>query len=424
MATRRIARGRGGSPVPIIILCVLLVGAIALAVVFAMQADKLRQEIEARKADVEAAEKSRRLAETKGQQYQTLMGINYDAMQEEFNKLKDELQKIALLQKADDGAAPRMDTVEDMMLAYAREVAALRTELADRQASLDRAKAESEQHRVDKEKAVTERDEGVKLAQGERDAARDERDTIQKKLDKDTRELNAKVAELEAEKVKLIKDVNHWKKRAEVEGKKVEDKDKQIDELKHPVDVRGSLAGDQAVGEPVDGKVITIEADGETCMIDLGRRDWVQIGMEFSVYDNADPESRKVKGHIQVKKVFDTIAQCRIGQQDKLDPVLPGMVIVNPAFQRGKTLNFVLVEPFREPNVEQLLARYPCKVKKVNPTDTEKLDRDTDYVVTGEGRIKEGVTRPDDSPTVEQAKQYQITVMRESVLLRYLGELD
>ena len=169
---------------------------------------------------------------------------------------------------------------------------------------------------------------------------------------------------------------------------------------------------------------MTIEPDGQTLMIDLGRRDWVQIGMEFKVYDNADPESRKVKGHVQVRKVLDSIAQCKVMEQDKLDPILPGMVIVNPAFQRGKTLNFVLVGGFREANVEQLLSRYPCRVSTVTSSDTKKLNRDTDYVIKGEAHVKPGVTVPDDSPTVEQAKQYQITVMNESTLLRYLGELD
>jgi hypothetical protein len=100
------------------------------------------------------------------------------------------------------------------------------------------------------------------------------------------------------------------------------------------------------------------------------------------------------------------------------------MVIINPAFQSGKTLEFVIIEPFREPNVEQFLARYPCKVKVVTPTDTSKLSRDTDYVITGEGRLREGLTRPDESPIAEQARKLGITVMRENALLRYLGELD
>ena len=425
MATRRIARGRGGSPVPIIILTVLLVGAIALAVVFGMKMNKLQEEMITLNDRVGAAQDRERATELKAQQFKTLVGLNYDAMQESFDKLKKDALEKSMIAGAEEGGPLQLETVADLVEAYAREVQALRAKVNDLDTSLAKAKAAQAQAELDARKVKEETAAEVQRITGERDKARDERDTIQKKLDGTTQTLQAKIGGLEGDKTKLIKDVNHWKKAYEIQKQKVADLLKQIDVLKHPVDIRGPLTGPQAAGEPVDGKVLTLAPDGDTCMIDLGRRDWVQIGMEFRVYDNADPESRTVKGHIQIRKVMDTIAQCKIMEQDKLDPILPGMVLVNPAFQRGKTLNFVLVEPFREPNVEQLLARYPCKVKKVNPTDTETLDRDTDYVITGEGHTgREGITRPEDSPTVDQAKKHQITIMKESTLLRYLGELD
>ena len=418
MATRRIARGRGGSPVPIIILTVLLVGAVALAIVFGMKMSKLQEDIVGHQDDVKTAQQNRRSAEEQAVQFKTLVGLNLDAMQETFDKLKKDAQDTAPIAGLDDAGPLKLDTVAEVVEAYAREVAALRTIVGRLEGEVAEGKQAREQAETDLKNYRKDRDDEVARVKDDAAKARDQRDVAQRKLAAATQKFNADVAALDVEKTKLIKDVNHWKKAHEIQARKVKDLLAQIDELKHPVDIRGPLTGPQAAGEPVDGKVVTIEPDGETVMIDLGRR------MEFKVYDNADPESRKVKGHVQVRKVFDSIAQCKVMEQDKLDPILPGMVIVNPAFRRGKTLHFVLVTPFREPNVEQLLSRYPCRVKKVNPSDTQKLDRETDYVITGEGRIKEGVTRPDESPTVEQAKEWQITVMRESTLLRYLGELD
>lgn len=424
MATRRIARGRGGSPVPIIILSVLLVGAIAVAVVFGMKADKLQtQDIPAMEQERKDALVRERAAIEKLTQYKTLVGLPDESMQAKYDTLKKELLDKAMLEGGEDGGPLRLETVSDLLEAYAREVAKLRTAVDGLETEL--AQAREARKQTEDQMAALKKDHTEEVDRLKAEAARagDERDAAKTQLGQDTQKLKGQIAALEADKSKLNKDVIHWKKRYEIAAQKVKDREKQIDALKHPVDVRGPLTGTVPRGEPVDGKVITIEPDGQHVMIDLGRRDWVQMGMEFSVYDNADPESRKVKGHIQVKKVFDTIAQAKVVEQDELDPILRGMVIVNPAFERGKTLQFVLVTPLHEPNVEQLLARYPCQIKKVSASDTDKLDRDTDYVIVGEGRIKEGVTRPAESPTVEQAKGWGITIMRESALLRYLGEL-
>ncbi|MFW6161937.1 MAG: hypothetical protein ACODAJ_04160 [Planctomycetota bacterium] len=424
MATRRIARGRGGSPVPIIILSVLLVGAIAVAVVFGMKADELEnQRIPAMAEERDQALLRQRAAVEKLTQYKTLVGLADEQMQRKFDTLKDELLEDAMLEGAEDGGPLRLKTVTDLVEAYAREVGELRNTVNSLETEL--AQAREARKQTDEQMAAlkTEHQEEIQRLKAQAAQAADQRDKLQAQLDQTSQKLQAQIASLESDKTKLSKDLNHWQKRYEIASEKTEDLKKQIDTLKHPVDVRGSLVDTGIRGEPVDGKIMTIEPDGQHVMIDLGRQDWVQMGMEFSVYDNADPESREVKGHIQVRKVFDTIAQAKVLEQDELDPILPGMVIVNPAFERGKTLDFVLVTPFREPNVEQLLARYPCRVKKVSPADTDKLDRDTDYVILGEGQLKEGVTRPAESPTTEQAKDWGITVMAESDLLRYLGEL-
>ena len=420
MATRRIARGRGGSPVPIIVLSVLLVGAVGLSIVLGMKTGDLQDQIvEVQKAKQEQVT-LRTESEERFRTYETLVGLRPDAMKETFDKLKKEATDKANIPE-DAAEGPReMKTVRDLVTAYAEEVAQLRSVRKDLQGKLDQAKEERERAKVDRDKTVDEKDQlEARLKKNAADL-RVEKEAVQQELDTTRKKLSGQVAALETEKVTLTKEAAKLKKEVEIGKRTIEDLKKQMEELKHPRETQGSLVGSTAAGEPVDGKIITIEADGKHVMIDLGRRDWVQMGMVFQVYDNAAPDSREVKGEIQVRKVFDTICQCKVMEQDDLDPLLPGMVLVNPAFSRGKTLDFVLVGEFREHNIELLLSRYPCRVAK----DPKKLSRDTDYVVTGQAPAKQGQQRPEDSPLVEQARDWEITVMKETALLRYLGELD
>ena len=428
MATRRIARGRGGSPVPIIILAVLLVGAVGLAIVLGMKTGELNDEIARRDKDVTAQQDRTRRDALEFRKYETLVGLKLDAMSAEFEDLKKALGEKAPLEKKDEGDEPdegdkgeegprKLETVTDLLEAYADRVVVLRDEVKKSDTELAEAKRELEQLRTDKEKTEEEKTVAVKKAKDETDKVRGEKAQIQAQLDKISEKLSAEVETLKGAKTKLNKQANDWKKKYDVLTKKVKDLLVRNEELKKHQETRKALVDGKTVVEPIDGKIITMEADGKHVMINLGRRDWVQVGMEFDVFDNADPESRKVKGHLQVRRVFDVIAQAKVLEQDELDPLLPGMVIANPAFKRGETLRFVLVGKFREGNVEQLLSRYPCRIDK-------DVTRDTDYVVTGQAPTPPGKPRPEDSPEVEKAKTWEITVMKEKALLRYLGELD
>lgn len=425
MATRRIARGRGGSPIPIIILAVLLVGGVGLSIVLGMKTGDLNDEIGRLKAQVLTEQKSTRGAENRVRQLEVLTGLSMGAMKESFDRIKKAALEEADISQGDAGQT-KLDNLHDLIIAYATEVKTLRNEVTRIEGELKEAVRLRAEAGEAQRTAKKENDEKVALVEAASAKVRDAKARIQDEADKAAATLKRQVGLLDGEKTKLIKEVNHWKKTSEVLARTVDQLKKDIVELKDPRTRVGSLVPDEIVaGEPIDGKILTVEPDGTHVTIDLGRRDWVQLGMEFKVYDNSNPDERKVKGHIQVRRVFDTIAQCKVLQQDELDPLLPQMAIVNPAFEKGKNLNFVLLGEFKEPNMEQFLARYPCRVTRMKVDDEgKKLSRETDYVITGEKAPREGELRPEDSDIVAQAKKWKITIMQESTLLRYLGELD
>ncbi len=445
MATRRIARGRGPSPVPIIILVVLVVGLLGSTIVLGLKVGDMQANIEdglrslqgtvqITEAEVQSfarqplraslrvlIERARKKELQRLQKFQTIVGLNPDAAEDEYNLLKQDLEKRGPipLPKGGTQPTPTFTDIRTLLLAYADRTAVLERTVKDLETELAQAKDERDQAKRDAEARAKAKDEQIAALNQTIAQLRREKAELEAKLDKANKELAAQVEALKTQKLQSEKKISALKKEIENLRETIKQKDELIADLRFPKKVVGSLITPREA-EPPDGKVLSVDPDGQFVMVDVGRRDWVAVGMIFQVYDNADPEARKPKGEIQIRAVDDDIARAKVLKQDPVDPILPGMIILNPAFKRGMKLEFVLQGPFRHSRayIERLLSLYRCKI-------AERVTRTTDYVITGEGvSEEEGAVSPEESENVLLAKQYKIPVMKETDLLRYLGEIE
>ena len=418
MATRRIARGRGASPVPIIILSVILVGLLGSTIVLGLKVGDLDDDI---KKGVERELKLRNDATTAQagfRSYETLVGLTLEGARTEFENLKNDMLKKAPLPAFATPENPPVvgkdTTMATLLDAYATRCAGLEKVVAQLEQELGTAKSERETATKDGELNVKAQEEQVVAEKKVSEDLRTKKAEVETTLDTVRKDLTAQVEGLKTEKTNLVKEVKALQKDVKDLKEAVKKKEERIVELLYPRKTLGPLDPTYR-GETVDGKVLTVDADGKHVMVDLGRRDWVEVGMVFSVFDNADPEAQREKGQIQIREVYDDIARAKVIKQDPLDPILPGMLLVNPAFKRGRKLEFVLEGKFSQPGVEQLLGRYPCRI-------VNTVSRTTDYVVVGEGYRDDNTPDPMDSEKVITAKDLKIHVMKEGELLHYLGE--
>jgi len=406
--------------VPVIVLSVLLVGLVAAAIIFGLKAADLEDQLKASQQETDAAKAARRADLEKITGYTQLIGWqDLENVSERYHELKAALQAkdenrplpspygqdrpegafdtvVGLL----EGYADRCFHQEKLVDARTRERDSALAEVKEKTGEIERTRA-TIQEQVDAEKARAEKIQG-------------EKEQIQTQLEGTITQLKADVEKQKGEITKLTGDLNNVRAELEKQQKSNQTLMGQIKDLKNPKANTTPIVGPSAK-ELVDGKIIRVEPDGSHVMIDLGREDWVGMGMVFQVYDRADPETRSLKGRIQIRRLMDTIAQCKVLEQDKMDPILPGMFILNPAFKRGRTVEFVIVGRTLEPNLKRLLQRYPCKV-------TEDLSNTTDYVIRGEAPLRKDDITPEDDPKWAEAKERGITAMRETDLLRYLGE--
>jgi hypothetical protein len=417
MATRRIARGRGGSPVPIIVLTVIVIGLLAATIVLGMKASDLEDVLAATQKEVKG-EKDRHQDDLNAyRKYENLVGLDQAAARADRDKLaKDIEEKLppddrARLRDKDNNVVISM---KDLLRLYADRCGQLQTDVTTRLHEVETARKELSELQKQREELQKAKQEEAEAATARYAKLQGEKDKIDGQLTETTHTLSGQIDKLKTEKRALETKVATIEKDVDLLKKTVVQKDELIAQLRNPPKPKMELIKG-AGAEAADGKILTVDPDGEHVMIDIGRRDWLSEGMEFRVVDQSNPEAPKDKGRIQVRRVYDTIAQAKILQQDPLDPILRDMAILNPAFSRGRQLKFVLEGRFMQPDLERLLSRYPCVIEKT-------VTRDSDYLVVGEAKRKPGESSAKDSENYKNAEKFLVPILMERDMLRYLGE--
>jgi len=144
---------------------------------------------------------------------------------------------------------------------------------------------------------------------------------------------------------------------------------------------------DRLLRQP-DGKVSRVLEHDNVCYINIGRKDNVAPGITFAVYPPSGiPETGKGKGSIRVNKVTENVSECIIIRQDRKNPIAPGDLIANLAFDAIRDYTFVVEGTFdlygtdrhtQEGNeeVKAIIRRFGAKV-------ADQVGVDTDFVIMG-----------------------------------------
>ena len=173
-------------------------------------------------------------------------------------------------------------------------------------------------------------------------------------------------------------------------------RDEQIRQLKARVEqlVRFTQKSDGATGEiEADGQVVTIDRDNDLVYINLTQADRVPPGLTFEVFKQNDiirvDESQEVRGvaTIEVIRSTETSSVARIVRLDPRASLTSGDQIVNIAYDRSATYEFVVHGTFDINNigaatmadnrrVQGMIERWGGKV-------VDELTYQTDYLVLG-----------------------------------------
>lgn len=129
-------------------------------------------------------------------------------------------------------------------------------------------------------------------------------------------------------------------------------------QLREQLDKLRSAAKDELFqGSPeeslVDGRVIGADPAERTATIDLGRRDKIRVGMTFAVFEEASairPDESgsypRGKASLEVIRIDDISATCRVIGERAGNPVVRGDVIANAVYDPSKVYTFLVFGNF------------------------------------------------------------------------------
>jgi len=160
-----------------------------------------------------------------------------------------------------------------------------------------------------------------------------------------------------------------------------------------------------------DGAIVEV-AEGYA-FIDKGRRDNMQNGLEFEVFQVIKGGKRVPKGRVRVSKVEDVMSRVLIlSVRDPRNPIIPDDRITSPFYDPNKKPVFVfagsdlVTKTATLEYIKRKLVDYGVKID-------DELSPQTDFLVA----LKDFET----DPKYQLARDLKVVILREAELLRYLG---
>ena len=161
-----------------------------------------------------------------------------------------------------------------------------------------------------------------------------------------------------------------------------------------------------------DGEILSINENRQLAYINLLRKDRLFKGTKFSVYSLEKGGQKLDKGVIEVIEVRDSLSSiCAIvSTGDPAWPLKPGDKIYNELYEGGRTRYVAFAGRFvgKLSNEEAASA-----LRKFGDVYQAKVDENTNYVVVADGY--------EEHPNYKAALEYGIKILRENILLDYLG---
>lgn len=287
-----------------------------------------------------------------------------------------------------------------------------RKEIQDQKSRGDSAERQRDTWKLNSEKFKKENEENVRRHRVEIESKqkyikelRDERKKLNNritqqdaKLSTVTETLTQKIEKLEEEKQDILKN-----KRGEVA--ELQSRIRQLeDRISKLIDKRV----EQFQSVEKDGEIFQANNEQRLVAVNLGRKENIQLGMKFEVFQIRGGGKYVPKGIIEIKEVQDTVSLGYIEVLNNInDPIMIGDNIGSPLYDRFSKKRFFVAGDFKKFQREDL----EKLIKESGGLIVDKVGIYTDFVVLGYKNI--GTAK-------QEAINMGVVLMNESDLLKYL----
>ncbi len=193
-----------------------------------------------------------------------------------------------------------------------------------------------------------------------------------------------------------------------------------------------------------DGRILHAIPGDKTIFIDRGRRHRLTLGLRFAVYESAVgiPVDGRSKGQIEVVRIDETSAQCKIIRVSGGSVIMEGDLIANPIYDPNRPVTFVVLGDFDLDHDGMMdrdgAAVVDAMIAKWGGSVTSELTALTDFVVLGAAPRSPRPARNESAEeaarvsarqrdydrymqTVSLSRSLAIPVLNQQVFLNFLG---
>ncbi|MBN2588915.1 MAG: hypothetical protein JXA96_03560 [Sedimentisphaerales bacterium] len=168
-----------------------------------------------------------------------------------------------------------------------------------------------------------------------------------------------------------------------------------------------------------DGKILSIDNNTKTVIINLGSKNHVYRGLTFSVYDKGGyiGQEGQDKAEIEIFDIGDSYASARIVKSEINKPILKNDTIANLIWDSSKINEFVIAGDFDLDKDGEInpdaISKIKATIEKWGGKVTDKISVETDFLILGTMP-----NIPEQQPSIEEQ------MMDPTALQRYEDSLE
>lgn len=169
-----------------------------------------------------------------------------------------------------------------------------------------------------------------------------------------------------------------------------------------------------------DGEVLAVSESNTVAWIDIGGRDGLTGGTRFELLRRDRSGELVSRGTVEVQEVESDMAMVNlVGQANAFDPMLPGDLVRNPHFEKGRQLAFYLLGEFPLTLSKEYVTG---RLQALGAIVDESIGTTTDVLVLGEKNQAEGEFAEEltESDEYLKAEQLGLRIVRLDDLAEYL----
>jgi peptidoglycan hydrolase CwlO-like protein len=425
----RVVQRRNSPPYLVVTFAFLFVISLALAVLFYLRADDLRQRLDIQEQETQSMEQPLKTAQAQLDELTRYMTGQTVAPEAAISRARNVVTKV------EEGMARLEDPDAEVTVEMPGLVRELEKVFSEYKAKWENLRQRESRIKELESQLSAKNEELAKLTGATLDtveALKTAMQETQTKLEEAQKTHQERLGQMEdaqaSTREELQGEISKLQKRTEQLTLEIQEKKSVISRLEEQLVELRTQRGEQDAAEianRADGEILKIATDGNVCYINLGANQGIEPGMTFAVYDPTAGRDDPSKGRLRVSSSYEGFSECRIVSQNETNPIDANDIVANLAYDPNQQMVFVVKGEFDlygdGPATAQGRQEVIRAIKRFGGKVMDEVTPETDYVVMGAEPAKPSAPPEGADPVIQKTYQDQLARYQEYMQTQQLA---